>query len=542
MSIINAASQTEHDYQFAMFLDEHQKPVGTILDLVFNKWRSGKISEELGKHTIQMDVPVNWFQFYKGKPIAPMKVSAKVSVLAVVITIDGVAENHFLLDAETAKIEKFRTQVKFQGFKKGDEIPLTVISSEQELSEFVGKSNTTRLTVKSRLPRIISNKFYYPFSKPFADKIFNQTIKHSPYSNEISQEKFDEILSEVSQNDLFREGICNFWGRVVPIIVTDNEGDLIDLTLFAEKGDFDKVISLSDRYRENPSNSFRDILAWAYEEKSHQLSDKANQAKVDENDLFKKSLKHIQTSLELNPESISALEQKSRLLFTFKNYGESLKTIDFILTKKKGNIDSHLFRAFILIKLKEWGLALKEIKETEKLLKVFEGDNEYAKLIIKAYRAEILHGQGNYKKAWANILEVWENSPEEVIKHFGGSNFVDDIVREVPTIESIWFHIELLYFRATEFFQIHEFKTADDLADYAAILLNEIKLLDQIEEEPIVVGEVKESFVQNILERITKLLRDTGSKSFAEEQINKITDWFERIYKEEPVFLKNQKL
>ncbi len=60
-----------------------------------------------------------------------------------------------------------------------------------------------------------------------------------------------------------------------------------------------------------------------------------------------------------------------------------------------------------------------------------------------------------------------------------------------------------------------------------------------MEEEPIAVGEVEVSFVESVLDRITKLLRNTGHKVFAEEQINKISDWFTRTYKEEATFLKN---
>jgi tetratricopeptide (TPR) repeat protein len=279
------------------------------------------------------------------------------------------------------------------------------------------------------------------------------------------------------------------------------------------------------------------MLAWAYEEKSQQLSHKAREVKANQNDLLKKSLEHIEISLELAPQSISALEQRAELLFALKNYSEALKTIDFVLTKKKKEINIHIFRAYILIRLKEWDLALKELKNIENLLKLSKTDIEYTKLTINVYRAEILHGQGKHKQAWEDIWEAWETSPEEIIKYFGSANFVNNIIQKVPTIESRYFHIELLYFRATEFLKVHEYETATELADLAATLLNDIKLLEQMEVEPIVVGEVKFSFIQSTLERIAKLLRNRGNKIFAEEQINKISNWFERTYKEEPTFL-----
>jgi len=281
------------------------------------------------------------------------------------------------------------------------------------------------------------------------------------------------------------------------------------------------------------------MLAWAYEEKSQQLLHKAHQAKLDQDDLLKKSLEHIENSLKLKPESISALRQRTELLISLKDYNEALITVNLILTKINKDIKLHLFRVYILTKLKEWNLALKEIKVTEKLFKDYADKAENTELNIKIYQAEILHGQGKYKRAWSNILEVWQKSPEEIIKYFGGTDFVNDIICKVITIESRWFHIELLIFRATEFLKIHEYKTATELVNYAIVLLDDIKLVDQMEKEPIAVGEVKGTFIEDVLSRIAKLLRNTDNKTFAEEQMNKISDWFERTYKEEPTFLKS---
>lgn len=539
ISVLNAASQTEYEYQFGMFFDEYKRQVGIPIDLIFNKWRNGEISEKLGNHSIEMDAPINWFQFYRGKSLPSMKISAKISVLAVVITIDGIAENHFLFDAETRKIEMARTQVKFQGFKEGDEIPLTVFSSEQELKDFTDKSGITSLTIKTKLPRIISNSVYYPLSKSVADRVFGELIKYQAEPNQLTQEKFDKILFDSSQNDLFREGIYNLFGRVISVILLDNDGDLVDLTLIAEAGDIDKVIALTDRYSKNPSNSFRDILAWAYEEKSQQLLDKAKVAKVNQDNLLKQSLKFVETSLNFKLESISALEKRIEILLLLKNYDEALKTIDFVLAKKSQHIDLHLQRIFTLIRLKKWEFAVKGIKNTEELLKISKESIESARYSIKIFQAEILHEQGKFDKAWLNILTAWEKYPEGTIEYLAGREFVDDTIREITTIESRWFLIELLYFRAAHFYKMHEYELAKQLTDHAIVLLNGIKLLNQMEDEPIAVGEMRMSVLESILIRIAKILRSANSKIFVEEQINKISYWFEQTYKEEPIFLKS---
>ncbi len=96
----------------------------------------------------------------------------------------------------------------------------------------------------------------------------------------------------------------------------------------------------------------------------------------------------------------------------------------------------------------------------------------------------------------------------------------------------------MLYLRSTEFLKQNEFETATGVVNAAFENLNGIKLLSQMAEKPIAVGEMKGDLLQGILERIIKLLRNKSNKNFADEQIEKIFDWFRRTYNEEPEFLR----
>ena len=538
ITVTNEISQAEYDYQFFIFADEHKKPTGTIIDLLFNKWINGEISEQIGKHLVEIQVPVNWFQFYKGEPITPLKISAEISVLAVAMSIDGEAEKHSLIDAQTKKLEKLNTQVNFRNFKNGEIIPLIHFTTEEELKDFVDSSEDTRLTIKTKLPRIISNNRYYPFSEFVADKIFPQLIKNETEFNELTQEQFDEIVLKASENDIFREGKYNFLGRVVSVILTDNEGDLIDLNLIAENGDFNKIISLKDRYFQNPSDSFRKILAWAYEEKSNQLFAKANQTKPRKENVLEQSFTNIQNSLSLEPKSLSALEQKAHLLYALKRYDEALRTLDSILSKEPDNIELQFYRIQTLLKLQHWNIALKGLNKLEKTIK--ESTNlEYNKTLNLFYKAEILFGLEKYKKSWEIVLELWLNSPNEVVEYSAEKYFVNQFGLKIPTIEGRWFYIEVLYFRSSEFLKSNDFETATGVANAAFENLNGIKLLSQMIEEPIATGEMKGDLLESILKRIVKMLRDKTNEKFANEQIERICDWFRRTYDEEPDFLKN---
>lgn len=538
VSVINECSQAEYDYQFFIFADENNRPIGTIIDLLFNKWINGEISEQLGTHSVEIQVPINWFQFYKGESVSPLKITADFSVLAVAMTIDGEAEKHFLFDAQTKQLEKSNTQVTFRNFKEGEVIPILHFTTEEELKDFTDKSEDIRLTIKTRLPRIISNNRYYPFSQFVADKLFSQIIKSGADFKDLTQEKFDKIVSKASENDIFREGKYNFLGRVISVIVTDEEGELIDLTLVSEQGDFDKIISLKDKYFENPSDSFRKILAWAYEEKSKELFAKANQTKPRKESVLKKSFTSIQNSLALEPKSLPALEQKSHLLYALGRYEDALKTLDSILSKDTDNLELQFYRIQTLLKLDYWSIALKGLNKLEKSIKK-SADVKYNEPYNLFCKAEILFGLGKYKKSWEIILDLWLKYSDEVVQYAAEKDFVNQIEHKIPTIEGRWLFIEVLYFRSTEFLKQNEFETATGVANAAFETLNDIKLISQMTEKPIATGEMKGDLLESILKRIIKMLRDRSNEKFANEQIERISDWFRRTYNEELSFLED---
>jgi len=73
----NEASEAEYDWQFFIFTDENKQMVGTVTDLIFNKWRNNEIPGQLGEHTFEMEIPQGWLQFYKSEKIEPQKITAR---------------------------------------------------------------------------------------------------------------------------------------------------------------------------------------------------------------------------------------------------------------------------------------------------------------------------------------------------------------------------------------------------------------------------------------------------------------------------------
>src|SRR5262249_33958513 len=151
-------------------------------------------------------------------------------------------------------------------FEEGEVVPLTVISSEEELKDIVEKSDVIRLSFRTKLPRLIVSGFYYPLSKYLADVVFGQMQKYGPDFNQITQDQLRNEMFNASEGDIFREGTFSLSGREMPVICTDNEGETVDVTLLYDNKDYEKIIGLKDKYLRNPFKEFRDLICWSYVE------------------------------------------------------------------------------------------------------------------------------------------------------------------------------------------------------------------------------------------------------------------------------------
>ena len=523
----------EQAFLSMVFMDEKQKLAGFVLDLFFNKWRNGDIPALLGLHDIEFEFPQGWFQFYEGEQVDMQKITGKVTVMAVVISIDGNAENHFLLDAETQQFEKFNTSVNFNQIQPGQVVPLKVFFTEQELGDFINSSSDVRLTVKTKLPRLIARNMYYPLSETVAYKVFEQMKNYGSKFENVTQEEFDRELYEVSKNDLFAAGMFSLTGKEVPIITTDNDGETVDATLLYNKGELDKVIALKDQYLKNPFQEFGNLIAWAYLDKSRQIYDKAR-TKNDKQKkrLLDESLGKLKKAFEIEPNFLPALDHYSTLMFAENNYKEAVKVLDYVLTQNSEDYTVWTNKSLALVRLKDYDQALAAINKAKGLVESLEDEIENLPGVL-IRRARIFHHLGKATDAWQDILLSWQMNSKSTVKSSNNSNSILDIIDAAPSVEGILLRIETLYSRAAIFEKDQKQDIARELVDEAAETLNGIIVVEQAENEPFIIGQINGGLIEDVLIRSSKRLSECGNKELAEEQIEIMKNWFRQTFKEE---------
>ena len=523
----------EQAWLSAVFTDDKQELVGFVSDLFFNQWRNGGIPASLGLHDIELDVPQGWLQFYEGEAVNLQEITGKVTVMAVVISIDGNAENHFLFDAETKKFEKSTTNINFNAFQPGQVVPLKVFSTEQELADFVNASSDIRLTVKTKLPRLIMRNMYYPLSETAARKVFKQMKDYGPKFENVTQEQFDEELFEISKNDLFASGMFSLIGKEVPVITTDNDGETVDVTLLYNKGELDKVIALKDQYLNNPFEEFGDLLAWAYLDKSRQIYDKARTKNGEQKKrLLEESHSKLRKALEIAPNFTPAFDHYSTLMFAENKHEEAVKALDYVLIRNSEDYAVWTNKSLALAKLKNYDQALAAINEAKILVERYEDQIENLPNIL-IRRARIFHRLEKAADAWSDILLAWQMNPEFTVESSNSSNSILDVIDEAPSLEGILLRIETLYSRATIFEKRQKHAVARELIDEAAEILNGITSVEQADNEPLLSGQINGGLIEDVLIRSSKRLIECGNEQLAGEQIEKMKSWFRRMSNEE---------
>lgn len=162
-SIVITNEAPEGDMLEMIFLrDETGNYCGSILDLIWAKWRDGQISTELGEHEVALDIPSGWNWIIRGKNM-PSTASATVRVSGHIVTFKGRAERLVLRDAVTGRIERGRITTLFDDDRTS--FPITSVRTEEELTAGIEAPAVSRVTIgRLPLPRILF-QFYWPPSE-----------------------------------------------------------------------------------------------------------------------------------------------------------------------------------------------------------------------------------------------------------------------------------------------------------------------------------------------------------------------------------------
>ncbi len=140
------------------FHDNEGRFCGTILDLVWQKWRAGEPPSRIGEHEIALKVPEDWHRFVNGKEEPVLSATVTLKVVGLVAHLVGSAAQHVLVDPSTGA-EECR---HLSGVFNSDSYAVRVAPSEEEL-KLASKDAAVRITVgRFRLPRILMRFMYWP--------------------------------------------------------------------------------------------------------------------------------------------------------------------------------------------------------------------------------------------------------------------------------------------------------------------------------------------------------------------------------------------
>ncbi len=155
------------------FYNEDGRLVALLPDFLWRMWLSGNVPTTLGEHELDLPLPSNLYQMVNGKTVATYAIGAKVRVLGIIVTLEGKAKEYALVNAANEAVEKGLIEVSFEADASGSNspvtLPITVISSEDQLQEFSHRPGSIQLTIgRIKLPRIVNGPIYWPPSERVA--------------------------------------------------------------------------------------------------------------------------------------------------------------------------------------------------------------------------------------------------------------------------------------------------------------------------------------------------------------------------------------
>jgi hypothetical protein len=117
----------------------------------------------LGEHEVDFPLPSNLHQKVNGRAVETFALKAKIRIIGLAVTLQGKAQNYALVNAVDETVERVLTDVSFG--VPNPKLPVTAITSEEQLQAFLSRPGAVQVTARMRLPRIVYGYLYWPPSE-----------------------------------------------------------------------------------------------------------------------------------------------------------------------------------------------------------------------------------------------------------------------------------------------------------------------------------------------------------------------------------------
>ncbi|MDQ3803064.1 MAG: tetratricopeptide repeat protein [Acidobacteriota bacterium] len=381
LTLTNEASKVTSEQGLAFF-DAAGNPCGSVLDLIWNRWRQGDPPSVIGERRVDLQVPKGWHQIIDGRPEPAISLSATMRVTGLVVTLAGKSKRHTLLNPVDGKVERGRLNVTFEIPRKAQKPTHSVVEvrSEEELNSLVGKRGAVRITSRVRLPRIrLADAFNYPPSRRDEELLVEQAKKYK--AGEVSN-PFPPAVAEL-----------------------ENEGESLDVLGLMHAKEYARVISLRRQFERRPTPEFADLLSWAYLMQSNVLIEKAGSKRGRESErLIERAVGLIKEALSINPVMPEAFNNLGLALSKLGRHEEALASFDRVGQLEPDHPYVWGNRAEVLYLLKRYDEA---VESCEKALSLNADDG-------RAFynRGHALSALGRFDEAIRNFDDALRIKPE----------------------------------------------------------------------------------------------------------------------------------
>ena len=410
VSVTNNVDQVIKAEELMMFYDRSGKLRGTVIDLLWNKWQEGAPRSEAGEYEVSIRPPRGWHQLVNGRKEPVISVDATIQVWALVFTVSGRSEHHALVNAADMAVERTQIDVSFDVPEKGRVVhELKGFMSEAELEAFLEQSPGVRLTTRTRLPRIqYLNLFFYPFSQRVAERIKAHTSDF--VAGKASTPPPPLSLTELEGTDLsamwepLAEG---YPGKAVPVVVTTDEGEVVDVHALMRAGEFGRVTELSPYYERSLRPALGELICEAFMLHGLKIADRAKKTRNIEEArrLGEIAVEKAHTALRMNPGMPEGEYELGVILLMLGQYEQALACFDNAVAKTPEQPHMWLRRAEAQARLRRYEESLESYDRALQLAPE-DADAVYE-------RSGVLMSLGRFEACIAGFEQVTADRPDD---------------------------------------------------------------------------------------------------------------------------------
>ena len=528
MTVTNNAETADYEGQFLIFVDDKGRVCGTLADLIVNWWKHGDAPSSLGEYHPEFEVPRGWYQIIRGKPEAVLGASATVRVKGAIITLSGKTKTHALVDPLSQKVTRGQVRVDFDVARKRKVVlPVTTVNTEEELEAFTRRQSEVTITSRIKLPRIQLGATYYPWS----ERVFRLMIERYQKFQAGEIPDFRAFtLEEIEGTDLSaaleRPWYESVKGEGPPVIVTDDEGESVDVRLLMKAGEFGRVVALRPRFERTPTPEFAHLLAWAYLMQAEALINKAAEKKgAAANRLIEQSIEKIRSALEVRPDMVDAYLKLGAAYRVIERHEEALASYDRALALDKDDFEAWGNRVVPLVTLGRLEDALDSVNKSLDLAP--QPDARILPLLLRAY---IHHLGGRYKEAADDAVAAWKINPEEVVGSANYRPLIEAYCSAAWSPETFLLFAETLWSEAASRIVDGDREEAVKRAEDAAQALEALKPVG--ESPDLIVATVQGGLVYDVLTRSAGYLVESGDPMLAKDYIERMQAWAQKVFGE----------